>query len=251
MSPEVRVGVVGYCRVSTNEQEDSGAGLEAQRAAIEAECARRGWELLGLYTDVASGKTTNRRPRLQAALAELGAGRADALVGSKLDRVTRSVIDLGQLLERAKKEGWSLIVLDLGLDMSMPVGELMANVLVSVAQFERRRIGERTREALAAVKARATLGGKPATKSGEPIGRPRQVPSDVEGLVITWRRKGVTLQAIADRLTARAIPTPRGGGAWSPGTIQRIVERHETPDFPRGRRQQAPKPRISAPPAKL
>ena len=242
--------VIGYCRVSTTEQEQSGLGLEAQRAAIEIECQRRGWELVATYTDVASGKSTNGRHELASALAELRAKRADALISTKLDRISRSVVDFGRLLELATKQGWALVLMDLGLDMSTPVGEMVGGMLASVAQFERKRIGERTREALAAVKKRGTVGGKPATKSGKPVGRPRQTPSKVESMVIGWRRKGVTLQAIADRLTAQAIPTPRGGATWSPGTIQWIVQRHETPDFPRGRRQQAAKPRLSAPPAK-
>jgi len=105
-SPRTRV--VGYLRVSTSDQAESGAGLAAQREAIEHECRRRGWELVTIYEDTASGKSMNGRPQLRAALAELAAGNADVLMSSKLDRLSRSAVDFGQLLERARREGWSL-----------------------------------------------------------------------------------------------------------------------------------------------
>lgn len=219
MSPTVDRGVVGYVRVSSAEQGDSGLGLDAQRAAIEAECSRRGWTLLEVYTDVASGKSTNGRRQLAAALVELDAGRADALVSSKLDRVTRSVVDFGRLLERAQKHGWALVVLDLGLDMSTPVGELMANVLVAVAQFERRRIGERTREALAVVKQRGPAPGKKV------IGRPREVKADLEARIVRMRRRGWTFQRIAEKLTADKVPTPTGGETWAVSSVVKISRR--------------------------
>jgi len=90
--------VIGYVRVSTDEQADSGLGLAAQRASIEAECAHRGWVLTAIYEDAGySGKTLSR-PAMKAALAVLKAGEAGALVVAKLDRATRSVIDAARLL---------------------------------------------------------------------------------------------------------------------------------------------------------
>lgn len=156
--------MVGYLRVSTSDQAESGARLAAQREAIELDCGRRAWVLVTIYEDTPSGKSMNGRPQLRAALAELAAGNADVLMSSKLDRLSRSAVDFGQLLERARREGWKVVVLDLGVDTSTPAGELVAGVMVQVAQFERRLIGERTSDALQAIK-----------KTGKRLGRPRQV----------------------------------------------------------------------------
>ena len=84
--------VIGYVRVSTEEQGLSGAGLQAQRAAIIAECERRGWELIEIAEDVGSGKNL-KRPGIRAALDTLAAGDASALVVAKLDRLSRSMLD--------------------------------------------------------------------------------------------------------------------------------------------------------------
>src|SRR5205085_3363574 len=93
---------VGYLRVSTEEQADSGAGLAAQQAVIEAECSRRGWDLVGLHTDAgASGKSIKGRPALDNALGAVELGHADALVVAKVDRLSRSLIDFASLMERS------------------------------------------------------------------------------------------------------------------------------------------------------
>lgn len=104
--------VVGYTRVSTDEQAVSGLGLAAQRAAIETECARRNWTLLAIHQDAgASGKTMDR-PGLADALADAEQGRAAALVVSKVDRLSRSAFDFVGLLERAQRSRWALVALD-------------------------------------------------------------------------------------------------------------------------------------------
>jgi len=145
----VPLTVVGYVRVSTGEQLDSGAGLEAQRRAIREECARRGWRLAELYEDAASGRAIAGRVGLKAALSALDSHAAEALVVAKLDRLSRSLLDFSALMEQSRRRGWALVALDLGVDTTTPSGEMMANVLAVFAQFERRLIGQRTREALA------------------------------------------------------------------------------------------------------
>ena len=210
-SPRTRV--VSYLRVSTSDQAESGAGLAAQREAIEQECRRRGWELVTIYEDTASGKSMNGRPQLRAALAELAAGNADVLMSSKLDRLSRSAVDFGQLLERARREGWMVVVLDLGVDTSTPAGELVAGVMVQVAQFERRRIGERTADAL-----------RQKAKAGVKLGRPRKVRPEDEVYVVGRRAQGASMREIADELTERG-PAP-GGGRWGVSEIQRILGRN-------------------------
>jgi DNA invertase Pin-like site-specific DNA recombinase len=226
MSPAEVRAVIGYVRLSRLEAGDAGLGMEAQEARIREECQRRGWELLRIFKDVASGKSTNGRHGLQEALITLREGRAQALVAAKLDRVSRSVVDLGKLLEQARREGWSLVLLDLGLDTSTSVGELMAHVLVSVAQFERRRLAERTREALAVRKAQ-----------GHRLGRERLIPPEVEASIVAARQQRLSYLAIADMLTADQVPTPTRGTTWSWSTVRRVVERHPEAMPPRRRRR--------------
>jgi len=173
---EQAYAVVGYIRVSTAEQADSGAGLEAQRAAIEAEAQRRGWTLVGTFEDAgASGKSMNGRPGLQEVLQAVERGDAQALVVAKLDRLSRSLLDFASLMERGRKRGWSLVALDLGVDSSTPAGEMMASVLATFAQFERRLIGQRTRDALAVKRAQGVQLGRPREISEEVVERIRNL----------------------------------------------------------------------------
>ena len=154
--------VVGYVRVSTAEQTDSGLGLEAQRSAIESECSRRGWDLIEVFEDAGiSGKSTRNRDGLASALAAIDAGRGGTLMVSKLDRLSRSLVDFSSLMADAQARGWNLVAMDLGIDLSTPSGEFMASVMASAAQWERRIIGQRTRDALAIKKAQGVkLGGR-------------------------------------------------------------------------------------------
>jgi DNA invertase Pin-like site-specific DNA recombinase len=205
--------VVGYVRVSTDEQGDSGAGLEAQRRAIAAACQVRGWQLAGEpFQDVASGKTVDGRPGLEAALAAVRAGEADGLVVAKLDRLSRSVIHAATFIEAAQREGWTLVLLDVGVDLSTAAGEAMANMTAVFAQLERRLIGERTRAALAVKKA-----------EGKRLGRPRSLPPELVGRIVAQRSSGATLQAIANGLHADGVPTARGGACWRPCTIAAVL----------------------------
>jgi DNA invertase Pin-like site-specific DNA recombinase len=195
--------------VSTDEQGESRAGLEAQRAAILAEAERRGWRLLTIVEDVASGRDL-KRPGIAAALEELRHHRADGLVVAKVDRLSRSTLDFAKLMDRATRERWALIALDVG-DATTASGEAMANMLAVFARFERRQISERTRRAMAARKAQ-----------GARFGRERQVPADVVERIVAASTAGRSLRAIAAELDADGIPTV-GGGPWRSSTIQRIL----------------------------
>jgi DNA invertase Pin-like site-specific DNA recombinase len=203
--------VVGYCRVSRDEQERSGLGLEAQRQAIVAEVERRGWQLVELVEEVASGGKTDR-PGLAHAVSLVERGQASGLIVSKLDRLSRSVVHFAGLLERFRAAGWGLVVLDLGVDTTTIAGEAMANVMATFAQMERRRIGERTREALDA-----------ARKRGVKLGRPRELDETTRQRIIAMRRQGMSYRAIASTLEQDGTPTARQGSRWHPETIRAIV----------------------------
>jgi DNA invertase Pin-like site-specific DNA recombinase len=207
--------IVGYIRVSTDEQADSGAGLGAQRTALTTECARRGFELVRIYEDAGvSGKSIKDRPGLQDALAAVETGEAEGLIVSKLDRLSRSLLDFAELMERSRRKDWALIALDLGVDTSTPSGEMMANVLAVFAQFERRLIGQRTRDALADKRSKGVV-----------LGRRRTMKDEVVGRIKRERAAGASLQAIADGLNADATPTAQKGKRWYPSTVRAVLGR--------------------------
>jgi DNA invertase Pin-like site-specific DNA recombinase len=201
--------VLGYVRVSTDEQKNSGAGLAAQRAAIEAECGRRGWQLVEVVEDAGYSAKDLKRPGVQIALETLQRREAGALVVAKLDRLSRSMLDFTAVMAKASKQGWALVALDCAVDTTTPAGEAMANVLATFAQFERRLIGQRTREALAAKRA-----------SGVRLGRPLSLPADVRARIASERAAGTSLAAIAEGLNADGIPTAQGGRQWWPSTVR-------------------------------
>lgn len=204
--------VLGYVRVSTDEQADSGAGLAAQRKAVSEGCDARGYGLVEILEDAGWSGKSLERPGISEAIARLDAGEADALMVAKLDRLSRSLLDFAQLMARAQAKRWVIVALDLGVDTSTPAGEMMANVLATFSQFERRLIGQRTKEAMAVKKA-----------AGQHLGRPRTLSDDVVARIVSEREAGSTLQAICDRLTADGISTPRGGKRWDPSVVRRVI----------------------------
>jgi DNA invertase Pin-like site-specific DNA recombinase len=206
--------VLGYVRVSTDEQRASGAGLEAQRAAIAAECARRGWELVEVIEDAGLSGKDLKRPGIQAALEALERGDAGALVVAKLDRLSRSMLDFAAIMTQAQKQAWALVALDVNVDTTTPAGEAMAHVMATFAQFERRLIGQRTREALEAKRQQGVRLGRPPTISGE-----------LEARIRRERDGGATLRQIAAALNAEGVETPRGGREWRPSSIDRLLRR--------------------------
>jgi len=202
--------VLGYARCSTAEQAESGHGLAAQEAAIRTECDRRGWTLVAILRDEGGSGKSLDRPGLSSALQRIAAGEAAGLVASKLDRLSRSVVDFGTLLEWFTDAAATLVALDLGIDTGTPGGRLVANVFASVAEWERETIAARTRDGLAAVRA-----------TGRPISRPAVADlPELRERIAAMRAEGRTLQSIADTLNAEGIPTPRGGAEWRPSSVQ-------------------------------
>ncbi|MBD3948155.1 recombinase family protein [Nocardioides ganghwensis] len=205
--------VVAYLRVSTDEQAASGAGIEAQRAAIEAEVARRGWVLHGTFTDAGmSGKSITGRPALAEALGTVESGEAGTLIVAKLDRLSRSLLDFAALMKRAQDGEWNLVALDLGIDLSTPAGEFLASVMASAAQWERRIISQRTKDALAAKRA-----------AGVRLGRPSSLPSATRDRIVARRADGQTLRQIASDLNADGVDTSQGGRAWHASTVRAVL----------------------------
>lgn len=202
---------IGYARVSTTKPGDDGHGMHVQKAAIEVACAQRDWELIDTETDVASGKTTNGRHGMRQAIERLEDGEAEALVVTKLDRLARSSLDFANTLKRARDKGWSIVILELSLDTSTPMGKFTAQVIAAVAELESAMVSARTKDALAVVRSK-----------GVRLGAPRQTPDDTIRLVADYRESGKTLQGIADRLNADRVPTAKGG-TWTFSAVRRAL----------------------------
>lgn len=207
--------VVAYIRVSTDEQAASGAGLEAQRAAIAAEADRRGWTVVAWHSDegISGGKGVEHRPGLAAAIDAIERGEAAGLLAAKLDRVSRSVLDTAALMEQARRAGWELVTCDLAIDTSTPAGEATASMMAVFSQLERRLISQRTREALAVKRAQ-----------GVRLGRPSAVPREVVGRIVEAKAAGDSLRAIAAALTEEQVPTAQGGLKWHASTVKAVLD---------------------------
>lgn len=216
---------VGYVRVSTEEQASQGVSLEAQTEKVKAYASLYDIELVEIITDAGVSAKTIDRPGLNKALAMLEAGEAEALVIVKLDRLTRSVRDLDYLLEKYFADKFSLMSVSEQVDTRTASGRLVLNVLMSVAQWERETIGERTSQALQHKKAQGEhIGGVGFgyKVTGKKLAQSKE--HEIVTAIVEMRGQGMTLTVIADKLNAEGVKTARGG-KWYPKTVSNIIER--------------------------
>lgn len=219
--------VVGYIRVSTEEQASDGVSLSAQRAKLAAYAALYELEIVAVVEDAGVSAKTLDRPGLQRVLAMLAAGECEGVLVAKLDRLTRSVRDLGELLDGPLAAGRSAL-LSVGeqIDTRSAAGRLVLNILASVAQWEREAIGERTATALQHKKSRGERVG--AVPYGYTVAADgvALVEDDTEQEVIAVARElvaaGLSLTKTAGELAARGF-APRSGGRWYAQQIKRMV----------------------------
>jgi DNA invertase Pin-like site-specific DNA recombinase len=215
---------VAYYRVSTAKQGRSGLGLEAQRQAVQAYIEGSGLRLLGEFVEIESGKI-DRRPQLEAALAQCELTGATLIV-AKLDRLSRNVAFLATLQDAGARF----------LAVDMPeANELTIHIMAAVAQAERKAISKRTKEALAAAKARGVkLGGArgnqadlrlgPAASSRIRTARSRERAHKVRSQIKCIQKDGATsLREIATALNDRGIFAPRGG-QWSAAQVRTVLK---------------------------
>ncbi len=205
--------VVGYLRVSTDEQAVSGLGLEAQRAAIESRAALEGWNVVAWFTDegVSGTVVPVDRPGLASALDAVSEGRASRLVASHLSRIGRTAARVLDLDALAAAEGWGLVMCDLQIDTGTAAGRFMLGNMASAAEYERNLVSERTRAALAVKRAQ-----------GVRLGRPSTLPREVVARIVSERDAGKTWQAVAEGLMADDVPTAHGGVRWQPATVRKV-----------------------------
>ena len=226
---------IGYTRVSTVEQADSGLGLEAQAERIKAYCTLKSLYLAEIITDagVSGGKPLATRDGGQRLLTDLKDKRADAVVMLKLDRMFRNAGDCLTTVERWEKSGVALHVVDMGgnaIDTTSAAGRFMLVVLAGAAEMERNLTRERTRSAMAVKRANGQrIGSVPYGYDLDADGA-TLVPNEAEQAVIadiqTKRAEGWTLEQIADDLTTCAVPTKTGKSErWTHQAVARIAAR--------------------------
>lgn len=202
---------IGYVRVSTEEQARSALGLEAQERAIRLAAKQRGWDLVDIVADAGLSGSRKDRPGLQHALGRMRRKEASFLVVAKLDRLSRSIRDGADVIDQANRQRWALVDLGSGVDMSTPAGEMVAGVLLSAAQYERRLIGVRTKEGLASAKAR-----------GVSLGKPTSYPDELLTRIHRMRSQGLSLRKIADVLTEDGVTTAKGG-RWHASSVRSVL----------------------------
>lgn len=134
---------IGYVRVSTEKQADRGVSLDAQTQKIHAMAVVQGADLVDVFIDAGESAKSLRRPGMTRLLALVDAGAVETVIIAKLDRLARSVVDLAELLKRFERRGVSLAA----SPTRSAAGRLVLNIMVSVSQWEREAIGERTRHA--------------------------------------------------------------------------------------------------------
>lgn len=208
--------IIGYLRVSTEEQAHSGLGLDAQRDIIQRYADSHGWDVVW-YEDAGLSAKDKNRPQLQAALQRLHASPkrrdVDGIVVAKLDRLSRSVHDFSGILALARARKWSVVAIDLGVDTSTSTGRLVANVMMSVAEWERDIIGERTSAAMQAAK-----------RKGQTFGFRSALPRKTGDRLLALKRSGLTLADTAAALNAEGLTTATGDH-WTVNTVAKVHKR--------------------------
>lgn len=210
---------IAYLRVSTARQGESGLGLEAQRATVEAFARQQGGQIGAEYVEVESGKRSDR-PELAKALAAARKGRATLLI-AKLDRLARNVAFIAAMMDA----GVDFVACDQPF-----ASRLTLHILAAVAEDEARRISERTRAALQAAKARGTKLGSPiaaqtvATARAAKSAYAAKANATTRAVIREVQASGIeTLTGIARTLQARGVKTPRGRADWQPVQVSRLL----------------------------
>lgn len=212
---------IGYARVSTVAQGENGHSLDGQQTRLREAADREGLQLVDIVVEVASGR--KERDGLNEALARITAGEAGTLIVPKIDRLGRSNIGILKTVKQAEDEGVNILSVAEG--WTVKDGKRVDEVLeirAWVAEQEAKKISERTREGLAAAKAK-----------GVKLGAPVRTPAEVADRAVALRREGRTIAQIADLFNAEGLLTARGC-KWSTSAVYYLINRVDPQANPEG-----------------
>jgi DNA invertase Pin-like site-specific DNA recombinase len=208
---------IAYYRVSTQQQRESGLGLEAQAEAVQNYVLANGYNLSGAFTEIESGRKNNR-PQLLNALDECKRLKG-ILIIAKLDRLGRNVAFIANLMESKVQ----FVAVD-----NPHATDLVLHITAAFAQFEREQISKRVKEALAAAKRRGVVLGKNGTEvlSQQNKQAAQAFANSLKPTIEELKSEGYTTErAICAELNARQVPTPREGGKWHRSSVHRVLKR--------------------------
>jgi DNA invertase Pin-like site-specific DNA recombinase len=236
--------LLGYGRVSLREQVEEGVSLDVQREKFALYCKLEDHVLVDVLMDEGKSGKDMKRPRLAEMRRRLLAGEADGVLVTKLDRLTRSVKDLGVILEEGPYAGrYALVSMAEKFDTATPQGRLMLNMMMAIAQFYREDLVDSIKTALAHCKAHGKhLGRVPYGWRRRWCGR-----CGVDGIrrclgcgvlepaideqivilgVLSRMKEGGTLRTVAAELNDLGVPS-RMGGVWAEASVWRMLRRTE------------------------
>lgn len=216
--------VVGYARVSTDRQAERGVSLEAQVEKIRAMAVVHGGDLVDIIIDAGESAKSLNRPGMVRLQALVDDGRVDGVIIAKLDRLTRSVKDLAELLRRFQRRGVALVSVAESLDTGSAAGRLVLNIMTAVSQWEREAIGERTQTALLHKKAHGRVYNHVPygfVRDGDSL-VPLEEEQAVVGRIRALRINGWPFRRIAEALNGDGVPAKQGG-RWFAQTVKDIL----------------------------
>lgn len=206
-----------YARVSTLMQVTDGMSLDVQERSLKQAAEFAGFTRVELVREEGrSGKSISGRPALTAALKRLDAGDAQAMVVTRIDRLARSTTDFLEIVDRANKNGWRLVMLDLNLDTSTYQGRFVVTIMSALAEMERNIIAARQKDVHEDRRRRGIVWGVD-------MGPMNKTPEEVRTRVIQERGLGVSYGKIAEGLNRDGIKG-QNGGKWYPTTVKNLLE---------------------------
>ena len=226
---EKKLKVIGYSRVSTEDQAKEGVSLEAQEEKIQAYCKAKGWELIDIIQDLGRSGKDLKRPGLQKIIEACTKKEKpfETVIVTKLDRITRSVGDLAYLNKFFQDNRIGFTSIEENVDTTSATGELFHNIVISISQWERKVIGERTREALQHKKNNSQrVGTIPygfrLSNDGISLEKAKEEQA-ILTRIKSFRKRGLSYQKIATWLNKRGI-LPKIGKKWYASSVYSILK---------------------------
>ena len=206
-----------YARVSTQLQVNDGVSLDVQERQLQQAAELAGFTNIELVREEGrSGKSISGRPALTETLKRLDKGEANVLFVTRIDRLARSTQDFLSIVDRANKNGWRLVMLDLNLDTSSYQGRFVVTIMSALAEMERGIIAERQKDVHKDRRARGIVWGVD-------MGPMNKTPEDIKQRVLSERASGASYKTIADGLNRDEIPT-QNLRKWHPTTVKNLVD---------------------------